>query len=150
MTPTGDEPMSDAKRKPEAGPTARARVADLVAATETLAALAACLSARTGQAELPDDLAGAVTSVAATETLCDLAACLAARTGQAELPDDLAGAVPSVAATVADLDGLSSEDAAQIAAVARAMLTQAASFATDPAGVPPTWSVTDPDLLSSL
>ena len=117
MTPTGDEPMSDAKRKPEAGPTARARVADLVAATETLAALAACLSARTGQAELPDDLAGAVTSVAAT---------------------------------VADLDGLSSEDAAQIEAVARAMLTQAASFATDPAGVPPTWSVTDPDLLSSL
>lgn len=109
--------MSDAKRKPEAGPTARARVADLVAATETLAALAACLAARTGQAVLPDDLAGAVTSVAET---------------------------------VADVDGLSPEDAAQIAAVARAMLTQAASFATDPGGVPPTWSVTDPDLLSSL
>jgi predicted O-methyltransferase YrrM len=109
--------MTEARHNPEAGPTARARVADLVAATETLAALAACLADRTGQAVLPDELAGAVTSVAAT---------------------------------VADVDGLSPEDAAQIAGVARAMLTQAAAFATDPGGAPPSWSVTDPDLLTSL
>jgi SAM-dependent methyltransferase len=108
--------MSEAS-SPDAAPTARARVADLVAATETLAALAACLAARTGQAELPEDLAGAVTSVAST---------------------------------VADLDGLSPEDAAQIAGVARAMLLQAASFAADPGGAAPTWSVNDPALLTSL
>jgi 16S rRNA G966 N2-methylase RsmD len=51
---------------------------------------------------------------------------------------------------VADVDGLSPEDAAQIGAVARAMLTQAASFAVDPAGAAPTWSVTDPAILNSL
>ena len=109
--------MSDAQHNPNAAPTARARVADLVAATETLAALAACLADRAGQTELPDDLAGAVTSVAQT---------------------------------VADVDGLSPEEAAQIGAVARAMLTQAASFAVDPAGAAPTWSVTDPAILNSL
>lgn len=108
--------MPDASN-PEAGPTARARVADLAAAAETLAALAAAL---------------------------------AVRTGQAELPDDLSGAVMSVASTVADLDGLSPDDAAQIAAAARAMLLQAAAFAADPGGAPPTWSVTDPDILTSL
>ena len=52
--------------------------------------------------------------------------------------------------TVADLDGLSPEDAAQIAGVARAMLLQAASFAADPGGAAPTWSVNDPALLTSL
>ena len=109
--------MSEVSSNPEAAPTARARVADLVAATETLAALAAALADRAGQAELPADLAGAVTSVAST---------------------------------VADLDGLTPEEAAQIGAVARAMLTQAAAFAVDPGGVPATWSVTDPVLLTSL
>jgi len=109
--------VSEPSSNPEAVPTARARVAELVAATETLAALAAALADRAGPTELPDDLKGAVTSVAAT---------------------------------VADLDGLGPEDSAQIAAVARAILTQAAAFAADPAGVPPTWSVTDPALLTSL
>ena len=109
--------MSDASYNPEAAPTARARVADLAAAAETLAALAAALSARAGQTELPEELAGAVSSVAST---------------------------------VADLDGLSPEDASQIAAAARAMLTQAAAFAVDPGGAGPTWSVTDPAILTSL
>jgi SAM-dependent methyltransferase len=89
--------------------------------------------------------------VTAAETLAALAACLADRSGEIDLPDDLAAAVNAVTSSVLpELDDLTTEDAHALGAVARAMLAQAASFATDPSGAPPTWSVTDPALLMSL
>jgi hypothetical protein len=88
--------------------------------------------------------------VAAAETLAALSVCLGDRSGRAPLPPDLAAAVTTVARTVVpDLDRIPPDAAGPLGAVATAMLTQAATFAADPAGTPPTWSVTDPALLTA-
>jgi len=86
---------------------------------------------------------------AAAETLAAVGVYLSVMAGEQVVPVDVERRVAAVTSAVGDVSDVDRAQARSMAAVARAILGQAAAFIADPLA-PPNWSVSDTMVLQSL